>query len=75
MQDKHGTGQWNFLPETYVLPDQYGDFVQWFKKYRKEYNDKNNYWIVKPSNMSRGRGIYIIDDISEVGIDDELTIV
>lgn len=25
--------------------------------------------------MSRGRGIYIIDDISEVSIDDELTIV
>ena len=29
-----------------------------------------NLWIVKPANMSRGRGIYIIDDISEVQLDD-----
>jgi hypothetical protein len=28
-------------------------------------------WIVKPTNMSRGRGIYIIDNISEVSIDSE----
>ena len=27
-------------------------------------------WIVKPANMSRGRGIYIIDDVSEVSVDD-----
>lgn len=27
-------------------------------------------WIVKPANLSRGRGIYLIDDISEVSVDD-----
>jgi len=62
------------LPETFVLPDQYGDFVQRFKKYRKE-NDKNNLWIVKPSNLSRGRGIYIVDDVSEVNIEDDTAVV
>ena len=29
-----------------------------------------NLWIVKPTNSSRGRGIYIIDDVSEVSLDD-----
>jgi hypothetical protein len=27
-------------------------------------------WIVKPANLSRGRGIYLIDDVSEVNVDD-----
>ena len=27
-------------------------------------------WIVKPANLSRGRGIYLIDDIAEVNVDD-----
>ena len=38
-------------------------------------NEKNNLWIVKPSNLSRGRGIYIVDDVSEVNIDDDTAIV
>lgn len=29
-----------------------------------------NVWIVKPANLSRGRGIYIIDEISQVNVDD-----
>lgn len=27
-------------------------------------------WIVKPANLSRGRGIYIIKDIGELSVDD-----
>lgn len=27
-------------------------------------------WIVKPANLSRGRGIYLIDDVSEVSVED-----
>lgn len=33
-------------------------------------NARQNLWIVKPANLSRGRGIYIIDNIQEVNIDD-----
>ena len=36
---------------------------------------EKNLWIVKPTNLSRGRGIYIIDDISEVNIEDEAAII
>ena len=27
-------------------------------------------WIVKPTALSRGRGIYLVDDISDVPIDE-----
>jgi hypothetical protein len=30
----------------------------------------SNLWIVKPANLSRGRGIYLVDDISEVNVAD-----
>ena len=29
-----------------------------------------NWWIIKPVNSCQGKGIYIIDDISEVPIDE-----
>ena len=48
----------------------------------KEYADlvaemclKSGIKIVKPSNLSRGRGIYIVDDVSEVNLDEETAIV
>lgn len=31
---------------------------------------EKNLWIVKPTNSSRGRGIYIIDNVSEVNLED-----
>jgi len=36
---------------------------------------EKNLWIVKPTNLSRGRGIYIIDDISEVNIEEDAAII
>jgi len=37
--------------------------------------DKKNLWIVKPSNLSRGRGIYIVDDVSEVNLDEDTAVI
>lgn len=76
MKELHKSESFDFLPETFVLPDQYGDFVQRFNQYKKKiqtdstFTQKKNLWIVKPSNMSRGRGIYVIDDITEVQLEE-----
>jgi hypothetical protein len=66
LQERHEN--FDFIPETFVLPEQYGEFVQSFNKIRiqqKSSQDKN-LWICKPTNKSCGRGIYIVDDVSEV---------
>lgn len=73
MQHKYGKAAFDFLPDTYVIPDEFGDFYNHFQKLQQS-EPKRNQWIVKPANLSRGRGIYIIDDIGEVNVD-ELSII
>lgn len=69
MQEKYGKHCFDFIPDTYVLPDEFGEFYSHFQR-QKQSDPKRNMWIVKPANLSRGRGIYLIDDISEVNVDD-----
>ena len=42
---------YNYIPPTYILPMDSGHFESELKK------NKKSIWIVKPVNMSRGRGI------------------
>lgn len=69
MQEKYGKHHFDFIPETYVLPDEFGEFYSHFQKL-KAADKQKNIWIVKPANLSRGRGIYLIDDITEVNVED-----
>lgn len=50
----------NFFPESYCL-DVKNDCLDFFRKYKAD-----ELWISKPSNMSQGKGIYIIRDQEEV---------
>ena len=66
------------MPETYILPDEFSEFYKSFNFFRRRYveaeTDEPNYWIIKPSQSSRGRGIYMIDDINEVPLNEGLVI-
>jgi tubulin polyglutamylase TTLL5 len=73
MQDKFGKHHFDYIPDTYVLPEQFGDFYAHFQKL-KQTEPKTNLWIVKPTNSSRGRGIHIVDDIAEVNVDEPCVI-
>ena len=53
----------DFLPKTYVLPEQYSRLR---KRLLKDGEDK---WILKPNSSSRGRGIFIIKDINDVSFE------
>jgi hypothetical protein len=69
MQEKFGREEFNIIPDTYILPDEFADFYSHFHALRSK-GDSVNRWIIKPSNSSQGKGIYLIDDISEVPIDE-----
>ena len=44
----------NYAPATYILPVDGPDFEVDYKKYKKAL------WIVKPTNLSRGRGVHLL---------------
>ena len=58
----------DFMPLSYTLPHEFNSFVSAYQLLQKERGDNrtDNYWIMKPVGLSRGRGISIVNDISDV---------
>lgn len=54
MSHRNGIKNFSFIPETYIMPKDYNRFVS--NQYRHR-----GLWIIKPFDLSRGRGITIID--------------
>ena len=73
MQELHGKRHFDILPETYILPDEYSDFYAHFMALSQESPFKN-VWIIKPASASRGRGIYITDNINEIDPDEDCVV-
>ncbi|CAE8662814.1 unnamed protein product [Polarella glacialis] len=67
MAEMFGTGAFDFVPETYVLPEQVDQFLECYE--RTKYA-----WIVKPNSSSRGRGIHILRDLSELPLDENIVV-
>ena len=57
--------EFNIMPMTFVLPKEYVDFLTVFTEL-EEKEGRLNYWILKPSASSRGRGISIVNEITQV---------
>ena len=51
------------------MPEEFSEFFNHFQRL-KQTDSKRNLWIVKPNNLSRGRGIYLVEDPSEVNIEE-----
>jgi len=73
MQERYGKQHFDFVPDTYILPDEFGEFYEHYQKL-KQHDSKKNIWIVKPANSAQGKGISIIDDINDVNVD-ELSVI
>lgn len=55
----------NVCPLTFILPKEYVAFLETFSELEDK-EGKFNYWIMKPAAKSRGRGISLVNDISQV---------
>eukprot|EP01041_Mallomonas_annulata_P008581 gene8581-17702_t len=51
--------QYNFIPNTFVLPREYAMFVEEFKKV-------GGIWIMKPIGSAQGKGIFLFTRLSEI---------
>jgi len=71
-QQKYGKANFNIIPDTYVLPDEFSDFYEHYRELEKI--SAPNLWILKPNASSRGRGIKLITDTNDVPIDESCVI-
>jgi len=59
--------KWDLMPLTFVLPNEFTSFLSAYSSIQNTCQERqSNLWIMKPSAMSRGRGISIVDDIGKV---------
>ena len=58
----------DIMPQTFILAKEYMSFIEEFHRIGKD--NPLNLWIVKPIGKSRGKGIFVIDDISDVPLAD-----
>lgn len=56
----HGQELPDFVPTTYMLPADYSLFVEEFRRC------PNAMWIMKPANAAQGRGIFIINKLTQI---------
>jgi tubulin polyglutamylase TTLL5 len=61
----------DIMPKTFLLSRDYIEFVDEFTRNKTKLdNPAHNLWIVKPVGKSRGRGIFVVNEVSEVPIAD-----
>ncbi|NXH92672.1 TTLL5 polyglutamylase, partial [Edolisoma coerulescens] len=67
MQLAHGFKTFHILPQTFILPTEYQEFCSTYSKDRGP-------WIVKPVASSRGRGVYLINNPSQIIVEDNILV-
>ncbi|KAG1936374.1 tubulin polyglutamylase TTLL5 [Pimephales promelas] len=67
MQQTHGFQNFHIVPQTFVLPTEYQEFSSSFSK------DKGA-WIIKPVASSRGRGIYLVSNPSQIPLEENILV-
>ena len=60
MREIHGAKHFNFIPKTFLLPNEYIYLEAEMDK------DKEKIWIAKPAASSQGKGIIVTKQISDI---------
>ena len=61
----------DFIPTTFCLSNEYLAFMKAFTEHQETEEEGEKYWICKPSDSSRVRGIFIISHISQLVYDQQ----
>uniref|UniRef100_A0A8C8CPA1 Tubulin--tyrosine ligase-like protein 5 n=1 Tax=Oncorhynchus tshawytscha TaxID=74940 RepID=A0A8C8CPA1_ONCTS len=67
MQQSHGFKNFHIVPQTFVLPSEYQEFCSSFVK-------DQGPWIIKPVASSRGRGIYLVSNPTQIPMDENILV-
>ncbi|KAJ6661243.1 hypothetical protein lerEdw1_015380 [Lerista edwardsae] len=67
MQQTYGFKTFHVLPQTFILPAEYQEFCNSYSKDRGP-------WIVKPVASSRGRGVYLINNPSQISLEENILV-
>lgn len=60
LQDRAAeAAQYNFFPQTFVVPSEYRMFVEEFKR-------SGGVWIMKPIGRAQGQGIFLFNKLSQI---------
>uniref|UniRef100_K3W656 Tubulin-tyrosine ligase family protein n=1 Tax=Globisporangium ultimum (strain ATCC 200006 / CBS 805.95 / DAOM BR144) TaxID=431595 RepID=K3W656_GLOUD len=70
---------YDVIPLTFILPQEYIAFVQAYQDKsarlaNKDGSTHKNIWIMKPVALSRGRGISLVNDLSQVVYGEQVVI-
>ncbi|XP_054475073.1 probable tubulin polyglutamylase TTLL2 [Anoplopoma fimbria] len=68
MRATFGTALYDFSPTAFILPNDYTRFLSEYNNLRLA-GGPSVYWICKPVDLSRGRGIFIFEDIKDLVYD------
>merc|ERR1712142_1453007 len=71
MQQTHGYKHFDFVAKSFVLPLEYQEFMGY---YQREMRKGQATWIIKPVASSRGRGIYLANNINHIPLDENIIV-
>lgn len=65
MRATFGSAHYDFSPTAFILPSDYTRFLAEYNQLRLS-GGPPVYWICKPVDLSRGRGIFIFEDLKDL---------
>ncbi|XP_022620778.1 probable tubulin polyglutamylase TTLL2 [Seriola dumerili] len=68
MRSTFGSSLYDFSPTVFILPNDYTRFLAEYNRLRLT-RGPSLYWICKPVDLSRGRGIFIFEDMKDLVYD------
>ena len=68
MRDTH-PDDYNYFPNSWILPQERENFVNFFQEKSEEKPDELNVFICKPYSSCAGKGIKLVTELKDLPLD------